>query len=103
MTDPPGAKGKRIMLLATGGTIASTGQEGGGAVARLGAGDLVAEITPDGVEVETRDVLTLGSYLLEHSHLRQIAEAVDVAIPKLRSGSYSPEWLLERRRRAVRG
>ena len=28
------------------------------------------------------------------------AGTLDVAIPKLRSGSYSPDWLLERRRRA---
>jgi transposase-like protein len=26
--------------------------------------------------------------------------SVDVAVPKLRQGSYSPEWLLERRKRA---
>lgn len=28
------------------------------------------------------------------------AGTLDVAIPKLRQGSYSPEWLLERRKRA---
>lgn len=82
MTATSGTEGKRVMLLATGGTIASTGQEGGGAVARLGAGDLVAELAPEGVEVETRDVLTLGSYLLEHCHLRQIAEAVGAALAR---------------------
>jgi hypothetical protein len=31
------------------------------------------------------------------------AGSVDLAIPKLRSGSYFPEWLLERRRRAAVG
>lgn len=30
------------------------------------------------------------------------AGTVDVAIPKLREGSYFPDWLLERRRRAER-
>ena len=30
------------------------------------------------------------------------AGTMDVAIPKLRSGSYFPDWLLERRRRAER-
>src|SRR3712207_1339456 len=30
------------------------------------------------------------------------AGTLEVAIPKLRSGSYFPDWLLERRRRAVR-
>lgn len=28
------------------------------------------------------------------------ADTIEVAIPKLRSGSYFPDWLLERRRRA---
>ncbi|MGI8446447.1 MAG: transposase [Streptosporangiaceae bacterium] len=31
------------------------------------------------------------------------ADTLDVAIPKLRSGSYFPDWLLERRRRAEPG
>ena len=31
------------------------------------------------------------------------AGTLDVAIPKLRSGSYFPDWLLERRRRAEAG
>jgi transposase-like protein len=30
------------------------------------------------------------------------AGTLDVAIPKLRQGTYFPEWLLERRRRAER-
>jgi len=30
------------------------------------------------------------------------AGTLDVAIPKLRTGSYIPEWLLERRKRAER-
>jgi putative transposase len=30
------------------------------------------------------------------------AGTLDVAIPKLRAGSYFPDWLLERRRRAER-
>src|SRR3954463_13393545 len=30
------------------------------------------------------------------------AGTVDVAVPKLRQGSYFPEWLLERRKRAER-
>lgn len=35
-----------------------------------------------------------------HRDLDTRVGTVDVAIPKLRSGSYFPEWLLERRRRA---
>ena len=35
-----------------------------------------------------------------HRELDTRAGTMDVAIPKLRSGSYFPDWLLERRRRA---
>lgn len=35
-----------------------------------------------------------------HRELDTRAGTVDVAIPKLRQGSYFPEWLLERRKRA---
>ena len=35
-----------------------------------------------------------------HRDLDTRAGTVDVAIPKLRTGSYFPEWLLERRKRA---
>ena len=37
-----------------------------------------------------------------HREFDTRAGTLDVAIPKLRSGSYFPEWLLERRRRAER-
>ena len=35
-----------------------------------------------------------------HRDLDTRAGTIDVAIPKLRTGSYFPEWLLERRKRA---
>ena len=35
-----------------------------------------------------------------HRELDTRAETIDVAVPKLREGSYFPEWLLERRKRA---
>ncbi|OFS28349.1 hypothetical protein HMPREF3086_01415 [Dietzia sp. HMSC21D01] len=35
-----------------------------------------------------------------HRPLDTRVGTVDVAVPKLRSGSYFPEWLLERRKRA---
>ncbi|MCV7466074.1 transposase, partial [Micrococcus luteus] len=35
-----------------------------------------------------------------HRDLDTRVGTVDVAIPKLRSGTYFPEWLLERRKRA---
>ena len=37
-----------------------------------------------------------------HRELDTRSGTIDVAIPKLREGSYFPEWLLERRRRAER-
>ena len=37
-----------------------------------------------------------------HRDFDNRAGSVDVAIPKLRQGSYFPEWLLERRKRAER-
>ena len=37
-----------------------------------------------------------------HRDLDTRVGTIDVAIPKLRSGSYFPEWLLERRKRAER-
>jgi putative transposase len=37
-----------------------------------------------------------------HRELDTRAGTLDVAVPKLREGSYYPEWLLERRRRAER-
>jgi transposase-like protein len=35
-----------------------------------------------------------------HRDLDTRVGTIDVAIPKLRSGTYFPEWLLERRKRA---
>lgn len=37
-----------------------------------------------------------------HRPLDTRVGTIDVAIPKLRSGTYFPEWLLQRRKRAVR-
>src|SRR5699024_2659064 len=48
----------------------------------LTARDLLGELAPEGVEVETDDVFTLGSYLLEHRHLRRVVEAVGVALDR---------------------
>lgn len=36
-----------------------------------------------------------------HRELDTRTGTIDLAIPKLRQGSYLPEWLLERRKRAV--
>ena len=56
-----------------------------------GAGD--GEISPDRVN-------TRNGY--RHREFDTRAGTLEVAIPKLRSGSYFPDWLLERRRRAER-
>ena len=37
-----------------------------------------------------------------HRELDTRAGTIEVAIPKLREGTYFPDWLLERRRRAER-
>jgi L-asparaginase len=65
-----------VVVLATGGTIASSGGSDGAAVANRGASDLLAGITGGPVTVEARDLFQLGSYLLEHRHLRMVCEAV---------------------------
>jgi hypothetical protein len=51
------------------------------------------EISPE--RVNTR-------HCYRHREFDTRAGTLDVAIPKLRSGSYFPDWLLERRRRAER-
>lgn len=82
MTDRSRGGARRVLVLGTGGTIASTSTDGSGAVASLTARDLLGELAPEGLEVETADVFTLGSYLLEHRHLRQVVEAVRVALDR---------------------
>src|SRR5699024_7397350 len=49
---------------------------GGAAVASRAVVDLLGGLDVADVAVEGRDVLRLGSYLLDHSHLRTICEAV---------------------------
>lgn len=43
-----------------------------------------------------------NGYRHRHRELDTRAGALDAAIPKLRTGSYFPDWLLQRRRRAER-
>lgn len=70
----------RIVVLATGGTIASR-SAGVGAVAMDDAGVIVAE-TPrqDGIEVQARDVARKNSFALTNADLRFIAAAVREAL-----------------------
>lgn len=66
----------RVVVLGTGGTIASEGSERG-AVASRDAGQLLAAADGlGGVEVEAHDVLNVNSFLLGHRELRLVAEAV---------------------------
>ncbi|MFI7610305.1 asparaginase [Nonomuraea terrae] len=66
----------RVVLIATGGTIASSSGPDSAAVASRTAGEILGSVGPTDVEVEGRDLLNVGSYLLGHRELRVIAEAV---------------------------
>lgn len=68
-----------VQLLGTGGTIASRGGGGQGAVATDSAAAL-APAGADGPSVGARDVLTTGSYRLGLGDLRDITEAVRDAV-----------------------
>lgn len=67
---------KTVVVIGTGGTIASTRSEDGGAVAMRGAADLLTGVAVDEIEIRSRDLFNLGSFLLRHEHLRRICEAV---------------------------
>ena len=67
---------KRVVVLGTGGTIASSRDSGGAAVASETIDRLLARADLAKVEVEGRDILQLGSYLFTHRDLRVIAETV---------------------------
>jgi L-asparaginase len=65
-----------VVVLATGGTIASASNSSGAAVARRSVGEILGGDGYGSVEVAGRDLFTIGSYLLGHQELRVIAEAV---------------------------
>ncbi len=65
----------RIAIIATGGTIASTTTEGG-VVANQTAATLLEGTGIAGVEIETIDLMTIGSYRMTLGHLRQISDQV---------------------------
>lgn len=66
----------KIVVLATGGTIASTREASPGATATEGVTTLLGGVDGGRHEVTGRDVMTRGSYLLNHRDLRTIAETV---------------------------
>lgn len=65
----------RVVILATGGTIASVNAEGGGAVASRSAEDLLSGWGADDVDVEAKDVMSVGSYLMTFGSMRELARA----------------------------
>ncbi|GAA3649739.1 asparaginase [Microbacterium marinilacus] len=72
-----------VVLLGTGGTIASRDQAGGGARATDGSATLIAQLegAADGSpEVRTVDVLSVNSFNLTLGHLRSIGDAVRAAL-----------------------
>ena len=66
----------RVVVIATGGTIASSSSTGGAVVAQRTASEMLGALGPGDAEVEGRDLLNVGSYLLGHHELRLITEAV---------------------------
>lgn len=65
----------RIAVIATGGTIASTATEGGVVATRTAAAVLEGAVF-DGIDIETHDLMTVGSYRMTLAHLRAISDAV---------------------------
>ena len=67
-----------ILILSTGGTIASRSNEGKGAVAGSITDDLLNRHDP-GIQVFHKEIFSIGSYLLTFEDLQQIGSAVDAA------------------------
>lgn len=65
----------RIAVIATGGTIASTATDGG-VVATRSAADLLDSAHVTDIEVESLDLMTVGSYCMTLQNLRAISDAV---------------------------
>lgn len=64
---------KKVIVLGTGGTIASTAAEGAGAVATSSITDLLTPLAHD-FEIDARDVMTVGSYNIGFFEMRVIAQ-----------------------------
>ena len=65
----------RVAVVATGGTIASTATAGG-VVASRSAADLLRSTHVTDIDVETVDLMTVGSYRMNLGHIRLISDAV---------------------------
>lgn len=71
---------RKVIVLSTGGTIASRRDGGGGSVARDGADALVGGLPrPADVTVEAIDVMRLGSYLLTFQDMLRIVHRIHLA------------------------
>ncbi|MGO2896165.1 asparaginase [Corynebacterium casei] len=70
----------RVIVLATGGTIASTRSSSPGATATESIEALLQSVDSGEHEVVGKDILTTGSYLLNHRDLRIIAHTVAEAL-----------------------
>lgn len=70
----------KVVVLATGGTIASRNDSSGNAVAADDVSALLASVAPGGIRVEGRDVLTTGSYLLTPDDQLTIVRAITEAL-----------------------
>lgn len=66
---------KTVVVLATGGTIASVSNADGGAVAAKPVAQLLSGDFLDDTRLEARDVMNTGSYLMRFSDMRVLAEA----------------------------
>ncbi|WP_324789282.1 asparaginase [Streptomyces sp. H51] len=65
---------RTVMVLATGGTIATRSKATGGAVARASGAELVERLAAaDGVRVQVDDVFRIGSYLMTLERMRTLA------------------------------
>ena len=65
----------RIAVIATGGTIASTATDSG-VVATRPAANLVERAGVCGIDIESHDLMTVGSYCMDLPHLRLISDSV---------------------------
>jgi L-asparaginase len=65
----------RVAVVATGGTIASTATKGGVVATRTAAALLETADVAD-IDIETHDLMTVGSYRMKLTHLRSISDAV---------------------------
>ncbi len=65
----------RVAVIATGGTIASTATSGGVVATRTAAALLDSAQVTD-IDVETHDLMTVGSYRMTLAHIRSISDAV---------------------------